>query len=493
MNQSQKTMLMMLGLLAVAGAFGGYAYFGVFKKDQASERRVEHELRLFAPQKLDERQADGGSPPAEFTHLTVTTGGHVTTLERRGNREWWIVSPVVAKADKLVVDGITSQLQTAKFKATLEEDPDAATLQKYGLDAPAFVVVATAQVGAQDRTVKIIGGIENTFDGSVYVRRNDEKPVFTAEGGVRFMLAKQLFDLRDKNPFAVDEAKLQRLAVKSGANEYEVVRLNDKQWNLVRPAAEPADSAALSAIIAGTSQERAQAFPDDSPAQRKALGFDAPLIDARLTLTGDKVVHLRVTRQAPDGGEEAFYGLREDDDGAVLAKLGSNVTQYDRPPSDLRDKTVLRFRRELVTKIVFHDPAGEEVVVQKDSVDASADAWRVVAPRPGKAKVFKVTGALWTLGSFKALVNGEEKPKDWGRYGLDAKAKFIALYGQDGAELARLVIGKEVIGKPVTFYVRGTRDQVLESEGSRFGELPFALGDVLDEPGADAGPAVTSP
>jgi|APLak6261679142_1056127.scaffolds.fasta_scaffold00171_11 hypothetical protein len=491
MNQSQKTLLQMLVLVAIAAGVGGYAYLGVFKRDKETARKQDHDLRLFAPQKLDEKQADGGSPPAEFTKLTVTAFGETTQLERRGN-DWWLTSPVQAHADRLVVDGITSQLQTAKFKDTLDEDPNAEALKRYGLDAPRFTVEATAQTNGEVRSVKLVGGVENTFDGSIYLRRNDEKPVFTAEGGVRFMLAKKTFDLRDKTPLAIDEKKVRRLVVRSILNEYELERVGDKQWNLVKPEPGPADAASVTAMISTVSTERAQSFLDDTPANRKA--FERPMIEVTVTTTDDQQIHLRINRDHVDGGD--FYSALSEIDGVTtIATLGKGAIEYDRNPNDLKDKTVVRFRRELVTKIVTHDPVAGDIVIEKDSVDASADAWRVVAPRAGKAKVFKVTGALWTLGSFKALASGEEKPKDWARYGLDGKGRAVTLYGEDGKELARLQIGKEIIGKPGTFYVRGTREQVLESDGSRFGELPFSLADVLDEPLADGGAdaSVTSP
>ncbi len=485
MSQSTKTLVLMLGLLALAGAIGGYAYFGIYQKDQQTQKQADHDLRLFAPQKLDERMPDGGSPPAEFSKLSVTVGGTTTTLEREAGKEWWVTSPVKARADRLVVDAIISLLQTSKFKSTLEENPDPATLEKYGFKDPKFVVEATAQVNGETRSVKLVGGIENVFDGSVYVRRNDEKPVFTAEGGVRFSMAKTTFDLRDKQPFAVEEAKVQKIAVKSANNDY-VIERSDRQWNFVKPNAEPADAPSISSMISAVGQERAQLFPDDTEASRKALGFDAPMVDATLTLIDGKAVRLRVTRQSADAGD-SFYVLREEEGGATLAQVGAGATQYDRNPIDLKDKSLVRFKKEAVTKMVFRDVGGPEIVVAKDSVDASADAWRVVAPKIGKAKIFKVTSALWTLGSAKTLAAGEEKPKDWAKYGIDEKSKYIALFGEDGKELARLTFGKPVPETPSGFYVRGSRDQVLQSDGSRFGEFPFRVEDVLDEPVVDGG------
>jgi hypothetical protein len=487
MNQSSKTLIQLLLLVAIAGGIGAYAYFGVFQKDKQTKKQQEHDLRLFAPQKLDERTPDGGSAPAEFTRLTVTFGGSVTQLERVPGQEWRIVSPVKAKADRLVLDAIVSLLQTSRFKSTLEENPDDAALQRYGFKAPTFVVEASAEVNGQTRTVKLVGGVENVFDGSIYVRRNDEKTVYTAEGGVRFSMAKNTFDLRDKQPFAFDDSKVRKIAVKSIANDYVLERNADKQWNFTKPNTEPADNASVSAMIAAAAQERAQAFPEDTAASRTALGFDAPMVDVTLSLDGEKTVRLLVSRIAgADAGEE-FYLVREDENGSTLARVGPNATQYDRNPSELRDKGLVRFKREAVTKMVFHDVSGPDVIVTKDSADASADAWRVVAPRVGKAKVFKVTSALWTLGSAKRLAVGEEHPKDWAKYGLDEKAKYIAVFGEDGKELARLTIGKPVPETPSGFFVRGSRDQVLQSDGSRFGEFPFKIEDVIDEPVTDGG------
>lgn len=488
MKQSTKVLVQLLVLLAIAGGVGGYAYFGIFKAEETRQRQADHDLRLFAPQKLDEK-VDGGSPPAEFTHLVVTFNGETTELEREPGQPWIISKPLKTRADALIVDGLISQLQTAKFKDTLDENPDQAALKKYGLDAPRFTVEATAQVSGETRAVKIFGGIENTFDGSVFVRRNDEKPVFTAPGGVRYSLAKTTFDLRDKTPFAVDDKKITRVSVKSiNDNVYELVR-DGKQWKLTAPFAEGADVSNVSAMLQTSASERAVKFFDDTPANRAALGLDKPMLQASITLEADHVVKLSVNRVQADAGD-VFYGLREDGDVTTLAQLGVGAMSLDRNPNDLRDQTVLHFKRELVTKMVFHNSDGVDVVLEKDSADASAESWHITAPRPVKAKIFKITGALWTLGAFKALVQGEEKPKDWAKYGIDGKSKYAAVYGEDGKELARLTIGKLVEGTPSAYFVRGSRDQVLQSDGSRFGELPFELSQVADVP-ADAG--VTSP
>ncbi|MEW5740930.1 MAG: DUF4340 domain-containing protein [Myxococcota bacterium] len=488
MSQSAKTLVMMAVLLVLAGGVGLYAYYGVYEKDEKETKKKDHEARLFAPQKLGETSADGGAPPAEFTKVTVTSNGETTVLEREPGKSWRLTAPVKAAADKLVMDALVSQLQTAKFKATLEENPDAESLKRWGLDAPKFIVEAQAQIAGEIRSVRLEGGAENTFDGSVFMRKDGLPTVYSAEGGVRYALSKSTFELREKQVLLAEEPKLKKLEVKAKANSYTLERNAEGKWALTAPASDLADSGVVLSMLNAFGGHRAQKFPVDTPDNRKAFGLEKPLVDATFTTQEGQVIRFRLSK---GGTPEAVYALREDSDGATLAEVPeAAMNELDRNPAELKDRTLLRFQKELVTKVIFHNADGTEVVVGKDSPDASAEAWRVLAPREGKAQVYKVTSVLWTLGAYKANTIVTDKEKDFGKYGIGPKSRFIALLGPDG-ELARLTIGDAVPNKPDTFYVRGSRALVAEVDGARFRDFPTIVGDVLEQPKADdAGAAV---
>lgn len=482
MTQMRKVVMEVFALSAVALVLGLYVYFGIFRSDVHTQQRREKSMQLF--------DVPGGAPHLEIRKIVVTADGETTTLEKKpGSSRWAITSPVTADADVLVVDALVSQLQKAKLKAVIDESPDAAALKKYGLDAPRFCVEATGHVGDSTHRLKLTGGIENTFDGSVFIQRNDEPTVYSVEGGVRFTTAKTTFELRDKTPFTFDEKTLKRLSVKSVNNSYVLERTQDKQWTVLKPQREPADAATVTAMLSAMSTERALEFPVDSPDTRRRFGFDSPLLDAVAERTDGTTQRLKLARPTGVDAGESLFGLWEDEHGSVVATLNASALHFDRNPSDLKDRALLRFPREAVVRMVFHTPEHADVVVQKAAADASADDWRVVAPVEGKAKVFRVTGALWLLSNAKTLAYGEERPKDWNRYGLGATSKAVILQGESGQELARLQVGKAVPQTPSAYYVRSSnKDQVLQSDGSRFHELPFALADVLDEQRPDGGP-----
>ncbi len=480
MTQANRTLVLLGGLTVAAIGVGLYAYFGIQKPDEHAAKVKDRNERLFDPLKLEEKTTDGGLPKTEFSRISVTFADETTLLAREAGKEWQLTSPVQGPADKLAVDQVVSQLQQAKFKQVIEEKPDDAALAKYGLKPPQFVVTAEARVGpaGEPRTLKLEGGIENTFDGTVYLRREGDPRVWSAEGGVRWSLQKSTFDFREKAVFGIDEAKATKLEVKTKENQYTLERDAQKSWRLVKPDLAGADQTTLEGMFGTLKTDRALSFPPDTAQARKS--FEAPLVDATFTLDTGPTVRIRFAKVGTQ-----IWMLREEGSQSVIAEFPvSSSGQLNRNPNDLKDRLVLTFKKEQVSKIVFRSPTAPELVVERPrSADGgTAEAWQVIAPKTGPAKTFKVASVLWTLGALKANTVLEGNPKDWGKYGLDAKARSVTLYGYDAKELARLIIGKEVLGKVATVYLRGTRGEVIEGDNSRLSELPSVLDDVLDRP-----------
>lgn len=488
MTQMQKTLVMLGGLLVVAGGVALFAWKGVYEKDEQAARKKSAEERLFATDAPEGRK-DAGAATVEFRRVVVTTKDETTVLERAPGEPWKITAPVHSKVDLLVVDGLLSQLQTARFKTTLDGEATDADLKTYGLDHPGFTVEAEAEIDGQQRTTKLEGGIENPFDGTFYMRKNGTRTVHMAEGGVRWSLAKTTFDLRDKEVFAIDDAKLEKFALKSKVNDWEIVRGDDKLWRLTRPEATLADTVTVNSVLGGIRGERATAFPGEPTDERLAsLGFGAPLATATLTLSTGPVTFKLAVPNADAG--ETIYALREDANGKVLAQVGSSArAAFDRNAFELRDKSLIPFAKQTVTKIVIAVPGAPEVIVERDSADAGLESWRVTAPRSGQARAYKVATLLWTLSAIKAGSLVVEKPdqKVLETYSLDAKHARVVKLFSGATELATLLLGKELIGKSGSSYAVGARKAIVEIDSSRFNDLPWAVDDLLDVPTADAG------
>lgn len=486
MSAATRSLLASLGGLVVAGGLVAWAFYGVNEGEERETKKKEVADRVFSAAAALEKPSDGGSPDIAFTAFDVVAKGETTRLEKREGA-WKVVMPLVAPADRFTVDALSSQLQTAKFKAVVEESPDAEALRKYGLDAPRFTVTGTATFpDGSTRTVKLEAGIDNPFDGSVYMRRDGDKAVYAAEGGLRYTLEKSSFDLRDKELFsAVEEPKLKGLRVRVGDNAWELERA-EGTWRLTAPLSTPAEATAVTSLVATLRAERAQAFPEDSEARRKALGFGAPRAEATFTRDGAEPVRARFV----DGEGGRVLALVEVGGTAQLAELqASALAALDKKPVDLRDKSVLSFKQDAAARVSVYANGGSVptlVLAKARAEDGGVkDGWEVAAPSPGPAKMFKVTALVYGLTTLKAQAFGEEAPKDAAkRFGLSADAARVEVAGAGGQVLATLVRGKAA--SKGRAYVRGSRDQVMEVDATRLQELFPSPADLLDTPAPDA-------
>lgn len=495
MSQLRKNLLMMGALAVIAGGVGLYAYFGVHKTAEREEhQKAEAEKLVSLGPAEEDGDADAGTQGFEVTKLVITAKGDVTTLQKRDGK-WRITAPLEAEADSFAVDSVTSQLQTGKFKDTVEEKPTAEDLKKYGLDQPRFTVVATVQPkrGGAAKEITLHGGIENTFDGSIYVQRGGDPKVYSVQGGIRWNLEKSTFDLRNKKVLAVPEKEVRKIEVAGGAHPFVVEKdAEGNGWRLVKPEAQAADPQAVTLLLGGLGNVAATAFHPDSPAERTKWGLDKPVLTATFTLASGTPVRLDFSRGAAqakgaDAGAPALYVLRTEGGNTVLAELPSNgLAGLEKDPSELRDKTVVRFDKDKVARIAFVKD-GSKIVVERLRTDAgNSEDWRVVEPQQGPAKKWKLSSILWTLGSLKAKSFGEESPKSWAKWGLDKPEREVQLLDSAGNLLARLAVGREVEGKADTRYVRGSRDQVMELETGRLQDLPGSVDDLLDRPAPPA-------
>lgn len=507
MKQTQKNLVTLLALTVAAAGLGLYAWYGVKEPGEREAERKEVSERLFAVHEAGARGEDGGAPPAPvFTQLTVQSKGGTTELVREKDGTWKVTAPVPSRAEQSAVDAVTHALASSRLTTVVEESPTDADLQRYGLKPPAFTVSARAYVpdgrgGGEDdparqRTVTLYGGIENTFDGSVYMRREGDPKVYAASGMVRLSLDKDSFALRAKEFLGgIDASALKSIQVKARTNTYLLERDADgKGWHLVKPVAERADEVQVADLVTALREQQALSFPEDSAEARKRLGLETPVVDALFTPATGEPVRVRLSL-VTEAESRKVYALREQ---GALAHLGevpeTALAVLDLGVTELKDKRVLAFRREDVRKVVFHPGGGAApiTVVSVAGADGGAGVWEVESPKQGKAQHFKVVSLVGSLDMFKASGFGEAKPKNWAKYGITETSRGAVLLGADGQELARLQLGGEVKDKPATVYARGSGPGVLEVPAA-WVELPTKVEDLLEAPpavaGTDAGPA----
>ena len=496
MNARQKNLVTLLAATLVAGGLGLYAYFGVMKPEEKEAERKAVEETVFAVHAPGEHAGDGGTATAPvFTAITVDTAiadgsQPARTVMELKNGVWRITSPVSARANKSLVDVLTQQLSTAKFKSTLEENPSDADLERYGLKPPRATVSVKAYVpdaqggGAEDparqRTLTFYTGLENTFDGSVYLRREGDPRVYTAAGALRVALDKHTDEWRDHKMFPVEEPSLLRIEVKTRKNAFTLERGKDKAWMLTQPEKLRADSERVAKMVSTLAGHHAFSFPEGEREKQVRAALEKPHVEARLVPTLGETLRVRITELTTHGVKQV-YALSEQGSDSMLGEVDAMaLSTLDLGMPELKDKKVLAFENEQVNQIVVRPIAGGHTFKLAKALDSNK--WELVEPLPARAKEFKVASLLGSLEKLKAASVGEPQPKSWSRYGIGDTSRSVSLLNRDGGELARLWIGTEVKDNPSRVWARGASGEVLELEKSVIDALPLSLQDVVDDP-----------
>ncbi|HSP78329.1 MAG TPA: DUF4340 domain-containing protein, partial [Myxococcaceae bacterium] len=355
MNAKQKNLMLLLVAAVAAGGLGLYAYFGVLEPEVKELERKEVDDRLFAVHAPGERGADGGEPPDPvFTSLSVEMQLPPSkTVVELVDGTWRVTSPVNALADSRTVELFTRALTSAKFKATVEENPTDEDLERYGLKTPGATVIVEAYVpdaqgGGRDdpkrqRKLTLHTGDENTFDGSLYLRREGDPRVYTAQGSLRASLIKHTHAWRDKTVFGLEEPSLRRIEVKTKQHAYTLERDAEGTWQVRQPVSLLADAEQVAKLVSSLAGAQALSFPnaEREPLVREAM--EKPAVEAHFQPTSGEPLRLRITEVRVDK-MNLVYALAERGQDIVLAEVSKHaLSLLDLNPRELKNKKALSF------------------------------------------------------------------------------------------------------------------------------------------------------
>jgi Domain of unknown function (DUF4340) len=240
--------------------------------------------------------------------MEIETPDRTVKVAKQGG-DWRMSSPADARADFGAVEGIIGRLNTTPMKAITAAEP--ADLKEYGLDQPSATVRVTsgsAQAGLA------IG--KSAGEGVVYAKDLSRPMVFTVESALFDELKKPADDFRVKDLF--DARAFNTTRVEITRNGQTVVFEKDKgkdTWKQVAPAAKPADTAKVEALLTTMSSARATSFAD----AKTATGLDKPEVAIAVTFEdGQKHEKVAFARKDAD-----VYGRREGD--ATAAKIDATA------------------------------------------------------------------------------------------------------------------------------------------------------------------------
>ena len=307
----------------------------------------------------------------------------------REGESWQLVTPVKARGDRGPVEETITTVVTAKMDREIDAAPK--SLADFGLDPPAAEIDLTLKNG---KHLLLLLGAKSPTGVWVYAKERDKPNVFVVGETVLRDATRPPADFRDKTVLAFSRPDVTALEIGTGG-ESMTVEADGQKWKITRPVPRPADGDSISDLLEKLGAARVKEFVAEGPASLGPYGLDRP---ARL------VVHVGKEKDRAaktllfgrvDVEKKGVYAMREGEASVLL--IPEDVWKaVPQNVAALRDKTVVAFARDKVTRLDIESPKGQVTVTREK------DVWKIVAPEALAADQVEAGAVLSQLQGLRA-------------------------------------------------------------------------------------------
>jgi len=171
--------------------------------------------------------------------------------------------------------------------------------------------------------------------------------------------------------------QIQDILVKKPSGSVELHRQTGSTWQITQPASLPADADAASGMVTTLSALNADTVVDAKATDLAPYGLVSPTIEVQIGERGGKTDRLLIGDDIPTGSG-SYAKLAND---SRVFTIASNVkTSIDKSPDDLRDKRLLTFDSDKLTRVELQ-AKNQAIEFGKNN---SGD-WQILKPRPLRA------------------------------------------------------------------------------------------------------------
>ncbi len=420
---------------------------------------------------------------ADLVKMSLKGGDTVLTFERDAKGDWTITGPLETGADAAEVGGLADGFSNLRIERVVATEP--ADLSTYGI--PEREV--SLWVKGKDRPVRILVGMENPIDRTLFAKRDDDPRVVLIASSLKAVLDKKLFDFRRKDVLAFDKAGVSAIKVRTGAASWAASK-KDGDWYLESPVAALAERSRVESLIDSLAALRAKEFISEKRADEDVRNSGLEKPDHEIILS------------MPTANKEAVMALRKEGD-KVLAMSSltdkivlvenSILADLDKKPDEYREKKVAVFDSWDADRIAV-TARGVSVAAAKER-SGDTDKWFLESEGRPEADGAKVETFLREIGGLEAA-EFIDAPKSLAEYGLDSPRAEVRIRTKDPEGKVRestVLVGAEDKDKKRVVVKNAALDYLFRVEATFLQDIPSDLKDWKAAPETKSGDARKAP
>ena len=363
-------------LAAVLIVLGAFYYVYEVRLGPEREKTEGRKGRVFAVE------------PADVTDVEIKRTDATVKLKREGDG-WQILAPVNARGDRGSIDETVTSVVTARMDREIDAAPK--SLGDFGLDRPVAEVTLRLKDG---KHVGLVLGAKSPTGVWVYARETGKPAVFVVGDSVLRDTTRPVAEFRDKTVLAFDQREVTGLEIDTRDDKIALEQA-DGRWKLTRPRALPADSDIVRDFLEKLRAARVKEFAADAPRSLEPFGLDKPVrLEIQTGRDKDRATKTLLVGRV-DPAKKGVYAMRPGESSVMLIP-DETWTAVPKNVAVLRDKSIVGFDRDKVTKIEIEGPKGT-VTLARDG-----DRWKITAPQALAADQVEAGAVLFKLRDLRA-------------------------------------------------------------------------------------------
>jgi hypothetical protein len=199
---------------------------------------------------------------------------------------------------------------------------------------------------------------------------------------------------------SIAEDQFQEIRIKKLTGELQNLRRVNGKWQLTEPTQLSADPDTVGSMVSSLSALNADKLIEDKAADLQPYGLHLPTLDVTVVKKDGKSDELLIGDDTPTGSG-AYAKLAADP--RVFTVASFTKTSLDKTPSDLRDKRLLTFDSDKLTRVDLQ-AKGQPVEFGKNN----QNEWQILKPRPLRADGSQVETLITKLKDAKMDLNGAQ-------------------------------------------------------------------------------------
>jgi len=408
-----RTTLILLGVFAVL-----LAAVLLFESRSKAKKETEEKSKML----VDLAAAD-------VEKITLKNESGTITFKKDEKGGWLITEPLEAVADSSEVSRLAEDFSSLKPERTIEEE--GADPAKYEIPKKEL----TLWYKGQTKPVKLLIGMENPLDNTLFAKREDDKRIVLLAGRLKTNLEKKTFDFRQKDIFKFEPDDVGTIKLKAKDVSWQAQK-KEADWFLENPVRALAKKSQVEDVLRSLSNLRAKEFLSEQKQEAEIVKYG--LRDAEYS----------VTLSLPAKNQEVVFSLHKQDDTVyatsslstkIVAAENQVLTDIEKKPEDLREKQVVVFNSWEADKVHLKRGGFTLTVVKGQD-----NKWLFEGPAKEEADGSRVETFIRKIESLEA-VEFIDSPAELSTYGLDTPQAEVTVWTKDGEKEkeSRILVGKE--------------------------------------------------